>query len=124
MAVGVIVIAIFVGTRVTWSSSTSGKPTPTYKHHLAKALLLGLNFLVAADIVRTVSLAPTLHSMAILGSVIRTFLGRALVVELEGRWPWDLGPELHGLHLEKGRLTWMNSSRVTWENLGGRVRMR
>jgi len=98
MAVGVIVIAILVGTAryLLKFSQWHTDAYETYKRHLAKSLLLGLNFLVAADIVRTVSLAPTLHSIAILGSlvVIRTFLSWSLVVELEGRWPWDLGPEL------------------------------
>ena len=97
MAVAVIVIAIFVGT-ARYLFKIHGWQTDayeTYKRHLAKALLLGLNFLVAADIVRTVALAPTLHSVSILGSlvVIRTFLSWSLVVELEGRWPWELGAE-------------------------------
>lgn len=58
---------------------------------LGKALLLGLEILVAADIVRTVVLEPTLQSIAVLGLLvlIRTFLSWALVVEIEGRWPWQ-----------------------------------
>jgi uncharacterized membrane protein len=61
-----------------------------YKVQLAKALLLGLEFLVAADIVRTVALEPTLHNVGILGLLVlvRTFLSWSLVVEIEGRWPW------------------------------------
>jgi uncharacterized membrane protein len=54
-------------------------------------LLLGLEILVAADIVRTVALEATLESVAVLGLLvlIRTFLSWALVVEIEGRWPWQ-----------------------------------
>jgi uncharacterized membrane protein len=62
----------------------------------ARILLLGLELLVAADIVRTVALEPSLESVAVLGLlvVIRTFLSWSLVVEIEGRWPWQpaLGP--------------------------------
>ena len=62
-----------------------------YKHQLGKTLLLGLEFLVAADVVRTVALEPTLANVAVLGLlvVIRTFLSWSLTVEIEGRWPWQ-----------------------------------
>ena len=58
---------------------------------MARALLLGLEILVAADIIRTVALEPTLNAIAALGLlvVIRTFLSWAIVVEQEGRWPWQ-----------------------------------
>lgn len=62
-----------------------------YKVRLGRALLLGLEVLVAADIVRTVVLEPTLTNIAILGLLvlIRTFLSWSLVVEMEHRWPWQ-----------------------------------
>lgn len=62
-----------------------------YKVYIGKALLLGLEFLVAADIVRTVALEPTLTNVGMLALlvVIRTFLSWSLVVEIEGRWPWN-----------------------------------
>jgi uncharacterized membrane protein len=61
------------------------------KVHLGKALLLGLEILVAADIIRTVALEATLESVIVLGLLvlIRTFLSWALIVEIEGRWPWQ-----------------------------------
>ena len=64
-----------------------------YKEHLTKALLLGLEFLVAADIVRTVAIDTTLANVAILGAlvVVRSVLSWSLVVEMEGRWPWQVG---------------------------------
>ena len=60
------------------------------KVSLGKALLLGLEVLVAADIVRTVALEATLESVIVLGLLvlIRTFLSWSLVVEIEGHWPW------------------------------------
>jgi uncharacterized membrane protein len=62
-----------------------------YKGRLGRSLLLGLEILVAADIVRTVALDATLESVIVLGLlvVIRTFLSWSLVVEIEGRWPWQ-----------------------------------
>lgn len=61
------------------------------KVSLGKALLLGLEFLVAADIIRTIALDATRDSVMVLGLMvlIRTFLSWALVVEIEGRWPWQ-----------------------------------
>ena len=58
---------------------------------LAKTLLLGLEILVAADVIVTVALEATLESVLILGLlvVIRTFLSWSLVVEIEGHWPWQ-----------------------------------
>jgi uncharacterized membrane protein len=65
------------------------------KQSLGRSLLLGLEILVAADVVRTVALEATLESVAVLGLLvlIRTFLSWALVVEIEGRWPWQARSE-------------------------------
>ena len=62
-----------------------------YRVVLGKSLLVGLELLVAADIIRTVALQPTLHNLAALGVlvVVRTFLGWTLTVEVEGHWPWQ-----------------------------------
>jgi uncharacterized membrane protein len=74
-----------------------GKPGAyeTYKHQLGKTLLLGLEFLVAGDVVRTVALDPTLNNVGVLGLLvlIRTFLSWTLTVEIEGRWPWQAQPQ-------------------------------
>lgn len=66
-----------------------------YKVRLDRALLLGLEILVAADIVRTVALEPSLTNVGILAVlvIIRTFLSWSLVVEIEHRWPWQLRTE-------------------------------
>ena len=62
-----------------------------YRHNLARSLMLGLELLVAADVIRTVALEPTLESVAVLGILvlIRIILGWSLVVEIEGHWPWQ-----------------------------------
>lgn len=62
-----------------------------FRRDLGRGILLGLEFLVAADIIRTVAVVPTLRGVLILGLIvlIRTFLSMALEVELEGRWPWQ-----------------------------------
>ena len=62
-----------------------------FRQDLGRGILLGLEFLVAADIIRTVAVVPTLQGVLVLGLIvlIRTFLSMALQVELEGRWPWQ-----------------------------------
>jgi uncharacterized membrane protein len=62
----------------------------TVRNVFARSILLGLEFLVAADIIRTVAVQPSLENVAVLGLIvlIRTFLSFALEVEIEGRWPW------------------------------------
>jgi uncharacterized membrane protein len=69
-----------------------------YKERLGKSLLLGLEILIAADVIRTVALEPTLTSVAVLGVliVIRTFLSWSLILEMEGRWPWQHKAEMLG----------------------------
>jgi uncharacterized membrane protein len=60
---------------------------------LGRAILLGLEFLVAADIIGTVAVEPTFRSLGVLALivVIRTFLSFSLEVEIEGRGPWQRG---------------------------------
>jgi uncharacterized membrane protein len=55
-----------------------------------RSILLGLEFLVAADIIRTVAVEPSLENVAVLGLIvlIRTFLSFSLEVEIDGRLPW------------------------------------
>lgn len=99
LAVAIIVVAIAHGTiRYLFHLNRQvGGAYEQYKVQLGKALLLGLEFLVAGDIVRTVALEPTLHNVMILGLlvVVRTFLSWSLVVEIEGRWPWHAKAETH-----------------------------
>jgi uncharacterized membrane protein len=62
-----------------------------YRHGIGRAILLGLEFLVAGDIIRTVAVDPTFTSVGVLAAIVlvRTFLSFSLEVELEGRWPWQ-----------------------------------
>ena len=62
------------------------------KISLGKALQLGLEFLVAADIIRTVTVAPTREGVVSLGLliIVRTFLSWSITVEIEGCWPWQV----------------------------------
>lgn len=54
------------------------------------SVLLGLEIMVAADLIRTIAVAPTLANLAVLAALvaIRTLLSWSLEVEIEGRWPW------------------------------------
>jgi uncharacterized membrane protein len=63
----------------------------TTREGLGRVLLLGLEVLIAADIITTVALELTLENAAALGLivVIRTFLSWAIEVETDGRWPWQ-----------------------------------
>jgi uncharacterized membrane protein len=64
---------------------------PELRQSVGKSILLGLELLVAADIIATVVTSPTLLSVSILGLIvlIRTFLSLSLQVELEGKFPWQ-----------------------------------
>ena len=64
-----------------------------YRINLGRAILLGLEFLVAADIIGTVAVQPTFENLGVLALivVIRTFLSFALEAEINGRWPWQEG---------------------------------
>lgn len=91
--VGVLVILVGLGL-ATFKFASRTKAPDAYHQlrlNLAKGILLGLEFLIAADIIRTVTVAPTLEGVSVLGMIVlvRTFLSMALQVELEGRWPWQ-----------------------------------
>ena len=89
----VIVVGILVALLRVVLGPASDDPYRRLRQDLGRGILLGLEFLVAADIIRTVAVTPTLQSVAVLGLivVIRTFLSMALQVEVEGRIPWRRG---------------------------------
>ena len=107
LAVVVIVVAIFYAMgHYLFQAAIRPEHEDLYKQlkaRLGYALILGLEILVAADIVRTVALEATLQSVAVLGLLvlIRTFLSWGLVVEIEGRWPWQGPGEAHEAHEEE-----------------------
>lgn len=96
LAVAVMVAFILVGTFRWLSRSHHGieRGYQSYRVTLGKSLLVGLELLVAADIIRTVTLDTTLAGIASLGAlvVVRTVLSWTLTVEVDGRWPWQPEP--------------------------------
>jgi uncharacterized membrane protein len=94
-SVGVLMIVgglLVASVRYVFASATEGVSRyRRYRQDLGRAILLGLEVLVAADIVRTVAFTPTMESVIVLAMIvaIRTFLSWSLALELEGRWPWQ-----------------------------------
>ena len=96
---GVAIVVIgALGTTVLflWRSLKEGSLIAAFarfRSDFGRAILLGLEFLVAADIVGTVAIGPTLQDLSVLGLLvlIRTFLSFSLEVEITGRWPWQSG---------------------------------
>lgn len=87
----VIVVGLVIATVLFFAQRGRSDPYRTYRQEVGKAVLLGLEFLVAADIIRTVAVEPTFQSVGVLAIIVavRTFLSFTLDVELEGRWPWQ-----------------------------------
>ena len=77
-----------------WEHPGGGSPADDriarYPKSLGRSILIGLELLVAGDIIRTVAVAPSLENLLVLGGIvlIRTFLSISLEVEIEGKWPW------------------------------------
>jgi uncharacterized membrane protein len=98
--VAVIVVGALAATIIAGTRARVGEPGGVYRQYrqqLGRSILLGLELLVAADIIRTVAVTPTLTSVGVLGGIvlIRTFLSLSLELEITGRWPWqksDLPP--------------------------------
>jgi len=95
VGVAALVLGILLATAMTLRGPESGGDAyRLYRQRLGRAILLGLELLVAADIIRTVAVTPTFESAGVLAIivVIRTFLSFSLEVELEGHWPWSRRP--------------------------------
>ena len=92
VAAAAVIVAGLVWSSAAYVRKRMGEPQyEAYKIRIGRSLLLGLEVVVAADIVKTIAAAPTLMSLAVLGGLvlIRTFLSWTLVLEIEGRWPWQ-----------------------------------
>ena len=76
-----------------------------FRSSLGRSILLGLEFLVAADIINTVAVEPTIQSLLVLAGIvlIRTFLSFSLEVEIDGRWPWQKAAAGRMTHPESDR---------------------
>ncbi len=97
VGVGIEIFGVFVIVAgIIWSTClcvrwrASANPYDEYKIRIGRSLLLGLEVLVAADIVKTIAIELTFTSLGLLAGlvVVRTFLSWTLVLEIEGRWPW------------------------------------
>jgi uncharacterized membrane protein len=93
----VLIVAYILAATLNWLVHSLLRRDFTLEHYggfraaLGRAMLLGLEILIAADVVRTAALDPTLRNFEALGVlvVVRTFLSWSIVVEIEGRWPWQ-----------------------------------
>lgn len=105
---GAGVLAIVLGVLLATVAAGSGlaKRAPgifeNYRRALGRSILLGLELLVAADIIRTVAVKPTFEGVGVLAVIvaIRTFLSWALELEITGRWPWQKAPASQPAHVE------------------------
>jgi uncharacterized membrane protein len=92
LGVAVIVLGVLVATGAAVRNLRRRQQAyQPYRRQLGRSILLGLEFLVAADIIRTVAVAPTFTDLGVLGLIvlIRTFLSFSLELEITGRWPWQ-----------------------------------
>lgn len=85
------VVATILAAGALWRDRTDDRVYHEYRSRLGRSILLGLELLVAADIIRTVAITPTFESVGVLAVivVIRTFLSFSLELEITGRWPWQ-----------------------------------
>ena len=93
-AVGVAIIVggvVLATTLITRSGADWDQRFREYRRGVGRSILLGLEFLVAADIIRTVAISPTFRGVGVLAIIvlIRTFLSFTLELEIDGRWPWQ-----------------------------------
>ena len=90
-AITVAIVAAVIRAGITWLNSDGNAAFETFKRGIGRGMLVGLDLLIAADIIKTVTVDPTLENTATLGLLvlIRTFLSWSIVVEVTGRWPWE-----------------------------------
>lgn len=89
------VIATIIAAGALLRRRTEDDVYHSYRKRLGRSILLGLELLVAADIIRTVAVSPTFESIGVLALIvlIRTFLSFSLELEITGRWPWQKEPQ-------------------------------
>ena len=84
-------VAAVIRAGLAFRAQGAGEAYEAIRSTFGRSILLGLEVLVAGDIIRTVALQPTLGNLLVLGLLvlIRTFLAWSLEVEIDGRWPWQ-----------------------------------
>jgi uncharacterized membrane protein len=104
--VAAIVVGALYAAFLSLSRRREGNVYRLFRRRLGRSILLGLELLVAADIIRTVAITPTLESVAVLAAIvlIRTFLSFSLELEITGRWPWQQDPSPAGSPGPEGRV--------------------
>lgn len=88
IVIGTVVATVLAGWRLLHREPDVYRQ---FRRFLGRSILLGLELLVAADIIKTVAVTPTLSDVAVLAAIvaIRTFLSWSLELEISGRWPWQ-----------------------------------
>lgn len=102
--IAIIVIGIVISTATYLRNNLFSKAKPQdpfrqFRKNLGHSVLLGLEVLIAADIIRTVAVSPTFYNLGALAILvlIRSFLSVSLDMEIEGRWPWKAGQQRQGI---------------------------
>jgi uncharacterized membrane protein len=92
---GGALIAVLTGAVLLYRQADGRRTYRLCRGRLGRGILIGLEFLVAADIIKTIAVRPSFTSVGVLAIVvlIRTFLSLTLEVEMNGRWPWQGPPE-------------------------------
>jgi uncharacterized membrane protein len=98
LAIG-LVVALIAAVSAVARSRTFDDGYQAIRTYFGRSVLFSLELLVAADLIRTVAVQPTLENVAVLGVIvlIRTFLSFSLEVEIDGTWPWRRGPRIRGV---------------------------
>ncbi len=91
------VVALFEAARGAMQRCEGQQIFELFRTRLAKSILIGIELLIAADIVGTVIIEPTMEKLGTLAVIvlIRTFMSFTLEIEIEGRWPWQRGSNRH-----------------------------
>jgi uncharacterized membrane protein len=91
VGVAVITFGVIFSSVFFIFNASQQKSFAKYRHNLGKAILLGLEFLIAGDLIRTVGYTPELSTVSAIALIvlIRTILSMALHMEVTGVWPWQ-----------------------------------
>ncbi|MEX5300181.1 DUF1622 domain-containing protein [Kocuria sp. CPCC 205292] len=91
IVIGTVVASLLALRELLGSRGGDRGTYESYRQRLGRSILLGLELLVAADIIKTVAITPTFESVGVLALIVlvRTFLSWSLELEITGRWPWQ-----------------------------------
>ncbi len=91
VAITIAIVTALIGAIITRFENDWNTAFSIFKRNMARGMLIGLDLLIAADIIKTVTQEPTIENTTTLGLLvlIRTFLSWSIVLEVTGRWPWQ-----------------------------------